>query len=63
LQDVIEKLKTDAGLTQEQAIKAVEVMKDYIQAMVPPMFSGFVDKFFAKNSNNAQPPDDNPLSF
>ena len=50
MQDLIQQLKTEAGLTDEQALKAVAIMKDYIQTKVPPMFSGFVDKFFAKNS-------------
>lgn len=58
MQDLIEQLKTEAGLTNEQALKAVEIMKGYIQGKVPPMFSGFVDKFFAKNNTVAE---DDPL--
>jgi hypothetical protein len=60
MQDLIEQMKKEAGLTNEQAIKAIEIMKGYIQTKVPPMFSGFVDKFFAKN-NVTQ--DDDPLAL
>lgn len=57
--DLIQQLKDNAGLTDEQAIKALETMKDYIMAQVPPMFSGFVENFFA-NSNKAA--EDDPLA-
>jgi hypothetical protein len=50
MEDLIEELKTKAGLTDEQAMKAVATIKDYIQGKVPPMFSGFVDSFFSGNS-------------
>ena len=52
MQDLIEKLKTEAGLSDEQALKVIKVMKEFIQGNVPPMFSGFVDKFFAKLAQN-----------
>jgi hypothetical protein len=55
--DLIAQLKDKAGLTDEQALKAIQTMKDYIQGKVPPMFKGFVDSFFAK-SNNAAIEDD-----
>ncbi len=51
MNELIQQLKDNAGLTDEQALKAVEVMKDFIQGKVPPMFSGFVDTFFANNNN------------
>lgn len=57
MQDLLEQLKTNAGLTDAQAVKAIETMKEYIHGKVPPMFSGFVDKFFEKN--NLQ--EDDPL--
>jgi hypothetical protein len=58
MQDLIAQLKEKAGLTDEQALKSIQVMKDFIQGNVPPMFSGFVDKFFAKNKSNNE---DDPL--
>ncbi len=51
MEEVIQQLKTEGGLSDAQAQKAVKIMKAYIQAKVPPMFSGFVDKFFAKNES------------
>jgi len=50
MQDLLQQLKANAGLTDVQAIKAMETMKEYIHSKVPPMFSGFVDKFFEKNN-------------
>ena len=58
MQDLIAQLKDKAGLTDEQALKTIQIMKDYIMGNVPPMFSGFVDKFFAKNNPAAE---DDPL--
>ena len=56
MQDLIQELKDRAGLTDEQAVKAIEIMKEYIHGKVPPMFSGFVDQFFAKNNPIAEDP-------
>ena len=50
MQELIQQLKDKAGLTDEQAIKAVHTMKDFISGKVPPMFSGFVDNFFADSN-------------
>jgi len=47
MEDLIQHLKDKAGLTEEQAVLAIEAMKEYIHSKVPPMFSGFVDNFFA----------------
>jgi len=56
MQDLIQELKDKAGLTDEQAIKAVETMKDYILGKVPPMFSGFVDQFFNEENKTKEDP-------
>jgi len=53
MEELIQQLKDKAGLTDEQALKSVEVMKNYIVGQVPPMFSGFVDNFFAGKGNTA----------
>lgn len=47
MEELIAQLKEKAGLNDEQAMKAVEVMKEFIMGKVPPMFSGFVDSFLA----------------
>jgi hypothetical protein len=49
MDELVKLLKEKAGLTDEQAMKTVEVMHEYIMGKVPPMFSGFVDSFFAGN--------------
>ncbi|MES2701812.1 MAG: hypothetical protein V4649_04190 [Bacteroidota bacterium] len=52
MEDLVEMLKTKAGLTDEQAQKTMEVMKEYIHGKVPPMFSGFVDNFFTSGKDS-----------
>ncbi len=54
MQDLIQELKDKAGLTEDQALQAILTMKEYITSKVPPMFSGFVDQFFAGNSTNSE---------
>lgn len=51
-------MKKNVGLTDQQAVKAIEIMKEYIHGKVPPMFSGVVDKFFAKNPTSSSTEDD-----
>ena len=53
MNEIIEQLKTKAGLTDEQALQSVLIMKEFIHAKVPPMFSGFVDNFFAETKPDA----------
>ncbi|MBL7700575.1 MAG: hypothetical protein JNK79_20620 [Chitinophagaceae bacterium] len=45
--DLIEKLKLQVGITDEQAQKAVEVIKDFVKEKFP-MFSGAIDDAFKK---------------
>jgi hypothetical protein len=59
MEDLIKQLKDKAGLTDEQVVITIQTMKEYIHSKVPPMFSGFVDKFFAKNTVET---DDDPLA-
>ena len=49
MEDLVQQLKDKAGLTDEQVLITIQTMKEYIHSKVPPMFSGFVDKFFEKN--------------
>ncbi len=58
MNELIAQLKEKAGLTDDQAIKAIHVLKDFLDGKVPPMFRGVVDKFFAKNE---MPREDDPL--
>jgi hypothetical protein len=45
MQELIEKLKTEAGLTDEQARKAVETIKNYVVEKFP-MLEGAVGNLF-----------------
>ncbi len=58
MEDLIAQLKEKAALTDEQALKAIQIMKDYIVGKVPPMFSSFVDQFFAGKMTTGE---DDPL--
>jgi len=50
MEELVQQLKEKAGLSNEQALAAIQVMKGYIHGKVPPMFAGFVDNFFADNN-------------
>lgn len=45
--DLIEKLKLQVGITDEQALKSIEVIKDFVKEKFP-MFSGAIDDVFKK---------------
>jgi hypothetical protein len=45
MEDLIEKLKTEAGLTEEQAKKALETIKSYVVEKFP-MLEGAVENLF-----------------
>ena len=47
MQELVDKLKNEAGLTDEQAQKAAEIVKGFVLSKVPPMFAGVVEGFFA----------------
>jgi nucleoid DNA-binding protein len=51
MQDLIQQLKDRAGLTEEQAHKSLETIKEYIQSKLPPMMQGMVDNFMFGNMN------------
>lgn len=46
MQDLIERLKTE-GFTEEQAYKAIEVIKNFTKEKFP-MFGGAIDDLFDK---------------
>jgi hypothetical protein len=54
MKDLIEQLKREAGLTDKQAHQSVDMVKAYVLAKVPPMFSAVVESFFAKNAPDAE---------
>jgi hypothetical protein len=46
MEQLIQELVSKAGLNNDQAQKAVEIIKEYIMGNVPPMFSEYVENFF-----------------
>ena len=47
MQELIQRLMQQAGLTEEQAIRAIEIIKDYAKQKFP-IFSGAIDRLFEK---------------
>ena len=51
MQELIDKLKADAGVTDEQAVKVIAALKAYIIEKYP-MLEGMVGTFFGGNADN-----------
>lgn len=51
MQELIDKLKSE-GLTEEQAYRAIEVIKEFTKEKFP-LFSGAIDKLFDKYGTKA----------
>jgi len=51
MQELIQQLQEKAGLTTEQATKAIEVVRDFVKSKVPPFIGDTVDKWFAGMDN------------
>jgi hypothetical protein len=47
MQELINKLMQDAGLTEKQAYQAVNIIKDFAKQKFP-IFGGAIDKLFDK---------------
>ena len=45
MEELVNKIMNNAGITAEQSIKALEVVKDYVKEKFP-MMAGAVDKLF-----------------
>lgn len=50
MKELIDRLKQTAGLTDDQAMKAIEVVKQFTKEKFP-MFSGAIDKLYDKYSS------------
>ena len=47
MQELIRRLMQQAGLTEVQAVRAIEVIRDYAKQKFP-VFSGAIDRLFEK---------------
>ena len=52
MKELLEKLKAE-GLSDEQAMKAVEIMKNFAKSKFP-LFGGAIDKLFDKHSKQQE---------
>jgi len=57
MEELIAELKEKAGLTEDQAMKALGVITEYIKGKLPPMMSGFVDNFLGSENKEEDPLD------
>ncbi len=48
---LIEELKAKAGLTEEQAVKSIQTLTEFIKSKVPPMMHGMIDSFMASEES------------
>jgi uncharacterized protein YjbJ (UPF0337 family) len=60
MQELITKLTEKAGLTQEQAEKAIDVVKEFTKEKFP-FLAGAVDSLFGDSTDNVTQ-DNDPLS-
>lgn len=52
MKDLIQNLKLSVGITDEQAVKAIEVIKDYTKQKFP-MFASAIDNAFKEKQPEA----------
>ena len=52
MQELIDLLKANAGITDEQAAKALETIKDFVKEKYP-MLGGAVDSMFSATNKDA----------
>jgi nucleoid DNA-binding protein len=51
MQELINRLTDQAGLSEEQATRSIQVITEYIQEQLPPMMKGMVADFLNKRKN------------
>ena len=55
MEELITRLTQNAGITEEQAAKALETIKDFVKEKFP-MLGGAVDNMFAASSSDSDDP-------
>ncbi|HYC28307.1 MAG TPA: hypothetical protein VEB42_05810 [Chitinophagaceae bacterium] len=63
MNELVKKLTEEAGLTEEQAAKALNVIKEFIQAKVPPMMHPMIENFLASKGEGNDPLSDMMKNF
>jgi len=54
MQELIQQLQEKAGLTPEQAVKSVDVIKEFVKGKLPPFIAGTVDSWFANMASQSE---------
>jgi hypothetical protein len=52
MHELIDRLKANAGINDEQAVKALETIKDFVKEKFP-MLGGAVDNMFGSSAANS----------
>ncbi len=60
MQELINQVREQAGVTEEQAVKAIDAVKNFVKSKLPPMLASNVDTWFDGLSGQAsqKPQDD-----
>ncbi len=56
MQQLIDQLKNEVGLTEEQAHKSITTIKEFIQSKLPPMMHEVVDNFLKDSGDDGDDP-------
>lgn len=54
MEELIQQLQAKAGLTAEQALKAIDTVKDYVKSKLPPMLADNAEQWFSGLAAKAQ---------
>lgn len=52
MNDLIKELTEKAGLTEDQANRSVEVIKEFIMSKLPPMMQPMVENFLGNKNDD-----------
>ena len=55
MNELIEKLTVEAGLTEDQAHKAIAAISEYIKGKLPPMMHPMIDNFLSGEAKTEEP--------
>lgn len=56
MEDLIKKLTTEVGLTEDQAMQTMNAVKEYIMSKVPPIMHPMIDNFLDSKKDGGNDP-------
>lgn len=63
MQDLVKKLQEEVGLSEEQALQTLNVVKEFIQGKVPPMMHPMIEQFMSAKEDGDDPLGDMMKNF